>query len=170
MRCRVLLIQELGRFCKLDEGFFLKKLLGAPGLTSSSILATVASLLLVAMPFATSSILLLLGTRCQVTFGKTFGLCVAQICKDPQSRHVTFVHSDTESTTVRKTLFSEAIASRNKRTLIGAPCIATRSKDASRNKCIASSNKCLTSSNKKLLGTSASLLVTSALLVVTKSY
>ena len=32
------------------------------------------------------------------------------------------------------------------------PGIATRSKDATSNKCIASSNKCLTSSNKKLLG------------------
>ena len=31
--------------------------------------------------------------------------------------------------------------------------IATRSKNATRNKCIASSNKCLTSSNKKLLVT-----------------
>ena len=29
---------------------------------------------------------------------------------------------------------------------------ATRSKNATRNKCIATSNKCLTSSNKKLLG------------------
>ena len=42
------------------------------------------------------------------------------------------------------------------RTLLGAPGIATRSKDATRNKCIASSNKCLTSSNKKLLETRAS--------------
>ena len=38
------------------------------------------------------------------------------------------------------------------RTLVGAPGLTTRSKDATRNKCIASSNKCLTSSNKKLLG------------------
>ena len=33
-----------------------------------------------------------------------------------------------------------------------SPIWATRSKDATRNKCHASSNKCLTSSNKKLLG------------------
>ena len=38
------------------------------------------------------------------------------------------------------------------RTLLGAKGIATRSKDATSNKCHASSNKCLTSSNKKLLG------------------
>ena len=30
--------------------------------------------------------------------------------------------------------------------------LATRSKNATRNKCCATSNKCLTSSNKKLLG------------------
>ena len=70
---------------------------------------------------------------------------------------------------------------RSKRTLLGAKGHATRSKDATRNKCIASSNKCLTSnkdatrnkcltsSNKKLVVTSATLLVTSALLV-TRSY
>ena len=34
------------------------------------------------------------------------------------------------------------------RTLLGTPGIATRSKNATGNKCIASSNKCLTSSNK----------------------
>ena len=34
------------------------------------------------------------------------------------------------------------------KTLLGAPDIATRSRDAISNKCIASSNKCLTSSNK----------------------
>ena len=38
--------------------------------------------------------------------------------------------------------------------------IATRSKDATRNKCIATSNKCLTSSNKKLLVTRAPGLTT----------
>ena len=39
------------------------------------------------------------------------------------------------------------------RTLLGAPGLTTRSKNATSSKCIASSNKCLTSSNKKLLVT-----------------
>ena len=78
---------------------------------------------------------------------------------------------------------NKCLTSSNKK-LLGTPGIAARSKDATRNKCIASSNKCLTSSDKKLLGTpgiatngartllgtSASLLVTSALLDVTRSY
>ena len=34
------------------------------------------------------------------------------------------------------------------RTLLGAPGLTTRSKDATRNKCIATSNKCLTGKNK----------------------
>ena len=54
--------------------------------------------------------------------------------------------------------------------LLRAKGIATRNKNATRNKCIASSNKCLTSSNKKLLETSATLVVTGALLVVTRGY
>ena len=55
------------------------------------------------------------------------------------------------------------------KTLLGAPGIATRNKDATRNKCIATTNKCLASSNKKLLVTSASLLVTSASLLLTSA-
>ena len=46
-------------------------------------------------------------------------------------------------------------ATRNKCLTSSNKCHATRSKDATRNKCIASSNKCLTSSNKKLLVTSS---------------
>ena len=46
----------------------------------------------------------------------------------------------------------EWLGTRGTKMLLGAPGLTTRSKDATRNKCIATSNKCLTSSNKKLLG------------------
>ena len=86
------------------------------------------------------------------------------------------------ATSNKKPLGAPGIATRSKDATNGAPGRTTRNKNATRNKCIATSNKCLTSSNKKLprtralllgtrtLGTSASLLVTSALLFVTRSY
>ena len=59
---------------------------------------------------------------------------------------------------------AKGIATIVTRTLFVAPGIATRSKNATRNKCIAASNKCLTTSSNKDAICGASLLGTRTLL------